>query len=62
MNILFILILTALAWIIPIIMLAVGFSRLKTRPKQAKILIIASCIWLIIGFGYCGFMFELDLR
>ena len=46
--------LTALAWIIPIVMLIVGLVRLKTRPKHAKTLIIVSGIWLLAGAGFCA--------
>lgn len=50
------LLLIALAWIIPIVILIVGLTRLKTRPKNAKILLIISGIWLLIGIGFCGTM------
>jgi len=43
-------------WLIPIIMLVVGLFRLKTRPKNAKILIIIGGIWLLVAAGVCGAM------
>lgn len=45
-----------LFWITPIIMLIVGIARLKSRPKNAKTLLIISGIWLIVGVGACGAM------
>lgn len=55
-SILILLLLVALAWIIPIVMLIVGIARLKKRPKNAKMLIILAGIWLTIGLGFCGSM------
>ena len=46
--------LVALAWIIPIAMLIIGLVRLKRKQKNAKILLIISGIWLLIGLGFCG--------
>lgn len=43
-----------LFWVIPIVMLIVGLTRLKSRPKNAKILLIVSGIWLVVGGGCCG--------
>lgn len=54
LGILLIMLVVALAWIIPIVMLIVGLIRLKTRPKNAKTLLIISGIWLLIGIGFCG--------
>lgn len=45
-----------LFWITPVIMLIVGLTRLKSRPKNAKTLIIIAGIWLVVGVGACGSM------
>lgn len=37
-----------------IIMLIIGLNRLKTRPENAKKLLIATGIYLLIGGGICG--------
>ena len=55
-TILILFLLVSLAWIIPIGMLIIGISRLKSRPKNAKTLIIFAGVWLTIGLGYCGSM------
>lgn len=44
----------ALLWIIPIGLFILGLTRLKTKPRNAKILLIVSGIWLLIGLGFCG--------
>ena len=54
--ILVLLILFFLFWATPFVMLIVGLTRLKSRPKNAKTLIIISGIWLVIGAGACGSM------
>ncbi len=43
-----------LLWLIPIVMFIVGLTRLKNRPQNAKILMIISGIWLLIGISFCG--------
>jgi hypothetical protein len=40
-----------------IIMLIIGLIRLKTRPENAKKLLIASGIYFLIGGGICGALF-----
>lgn len=37
-----------------IIMLILGFKRLKTRPENARILLILASIYFLIGGGICG--------
>jgi len=39
-----------------IILLILGLSRLKTRPENAKNLLIAAGIYFLIGAGICGAM------
>ncbi len=52
----FILYLLIIFWMIPVIILIVGLTRLKSRPKNAKTLIIIAGIWLVVGGGFCGSM------
>ena len=52
----FILYLLVIFWMIPVIMLIVGLTRLKSRPKNAKTLIIIAGVWLVVGGGICGSM------
>ena len=37
-----------------IIMLIIGLTRLKSRPENAKKLLIAAGIYFLIGGGICG--------
>lgn len=39
-----------------IIMLVIGLNRLKTKPDNAKKLLIAAGIYFLIGAGICGAM------
>lgn len=48
------LILTLLFWITPVILFLNGLEQLKTKPGKAKIMMIVSGIWLLIGLGCCG--------
>ena len=36
------------------IMLGLGWSRMKTRPDNARKLFIAASIYFLIGGGICG--------
>jgi len=54
-----IILLVALMWIIPIVMLIIGLIVSKSKPKTSKILLIISGIWLVIGIGVCGSMMAL---
>ena len=40
-----------------IILLVVGLTRLKSRPENAKKLLIGAGIYFLIGGGICGSMF-----
>lgn len=40
-----------------IILLIVGLVRLRSRPENAKKLLIAAIIYFMIGGGICGSMF-----
>ncbi|MFM2386954.1 MAG: hypothetical protein RL660_1711 [Bacteroidota bacterium] len=39
-----------------IIMLLLGLARLKSRPDNAKKLLIGAAIYFVIGGGICGSM------
>lgn len=47
-------ILILLYWLIPLTLLILGLVRLKSRPENAKKLLIASGILCLIGAGVCG--------
>lgn len=54
-GILFLIIIIYLVCHIPaIILLILGLTRLKTRPENAKKLLIAAGIYFLIGGGICG--------
>jgi len=36
-----------------IIMLVLGLSRLKTKPNNAKVLLILATVYFIVGGGIC---------
>lgn len=48
-------------WLFPFITLILGLSRLKTRPKNAKNLLIVTGILLLVGLGSCGLILA-DLK
>lgn len=41
-----------------IILLIIGLKRLKTKPKGAKIMLIISGVYFLVGAGICGGMFS----
>ncbi len=54
-EILFLIIIIYLVCHIPaIILLILGLTRLKSRPENAKKLLIAAGIYFLIGGGICG--------
>ena len=53
-GIIFLIGLVLLYWLIPISLLIVGFVLLKYRPENAKKLLIAASILLLVGAGVCG--------
>lgn len=54
-GILFLIIIIYLVCHIPaIILLILGLTRLKSRPENAKKLLIAAGIYFLIGGGICG--------
>jgi hypothetical protein len=53
-GIIFLIGLVLLYWLIPISLLIVGLVRLKSRPENAKKLLIAASILLLVGAGVCG--------
>lgn len=55
MELVFLFLLVYLVLHIPaIILLVLGLKRLKTRPENAKILLIIAGIYFLIGGGICG--------
>lgn len=36
------------------ILLSVGLSRLKDKPKSAKVMLIIAGVYFLIGAGICG--------
>ena len=46
--------LVLLYWLIPIILLIVGLVRIKSRPENAKKLLITAGVLLLVGAGVCG--------
>jgi hypothetical protein len=53
-GIAFLIFLVLLYWLIPIILLIVGLVRIKSRPENAKKLLIAAGVLLLVGAGVCG--------
>jgi hypothetical protein len=46
--------LVLLYWLIPISLLIVGLTRIKSRPDNAKKLLITAGILFLVGAGVCG--------
>ena len=46
--------LVLLYWLIPISLLIVGLTRIKSRPVNAKKLLITAGILFLVGAGVCG--------
>lgn len=53
-GIAFLIFLILLYWLIPIILLIVGLVRIKSRPENARKLLIGSGILFLVGAGVCG--------
>ena len=53
-GIAFLIFLVLLYWLIPIILLIVGLVRIKSRPENAKKLLIVAGILFLVGAGICG--------
>lgn len=41
-------------WLTPLILIILGLTRLKSRPENAKTLLVISAVMLIVGAGFCG--------
>jgi hypothetical protein len=48
--------LVLLYWLIPISLLIVGLIRIKSRPENAKKLLITAGILFLVGAGFCGIL------
>lgn len=46
-------------WLTPIILIIIGFTRLKSNPQSAKSLFIYAGIILTIGIGVCGYLMNI---
>lgn len=46
-------------WLIPLILIIIGLTRLKSNPKSAKTNLIIAGVMLLIGGGVCGFLMNL---
>ena len=46
--------LVVLYWLIPVILIIVGLVRIRSRPENAKKLLIVAGILLLVGAGVCG--------
>jgi hypothetical protein len=46
--------LVVLYWLIPVILIIVGLVRIRSRPENAKKLLIVAGILLLVGAGFCG--------
>jgi hypothetical protein len=53
-GIAFLIFLVLLYWLIPIILLIVGLVRIKSKPENAKKLLIVAGIFFLVGAGICG--------
>ena len=50
----FLIFIVLLYWLIPITLLIVGLVRIKSRPENAKKLLIGAGILFLVGAGICG--------
>lgn len=41
-------------WLTPLILIILGLTRLKSKPENAKNLLIISVVMLAVGAGFCG--------
>lgn len=41
-------------WMTPLILLILGLIRLKSKPENAKKLLIIAATMLVVGAGFCG--------
>lgn len=54
--ILLLIVATFVYWLTPLILIILGLSRLKSRPENAKKLLLISAILLTVGLGFCGLL------
>lgn len=53
-GILLLIFLTICYWLTPLVLIFVGLTRLKSKPENAKTLLIIAAIMLVVGIGFCG--------
>ncbi|MBC7641764.1 MAG: hypothetical protein H7174_05410 [Flavobacterium sp.] len=41
-------------WLTPLILIIFGLTRLKSKPENAKNLLIIAAVMLVVGAGFCG--------
>ena len=59
MGVLFLLVIYLIFHTPAIVLLILGINRLKKKPEDARVLLIAAGIYFIIGAGICGSMMGL---
>lgn len=55
-GILLLVFLTICYWLTPLVLIIVGLTRLKSKPENAKKLLIIAAIMLVVGIGFCGIL------
>ena len=58
MMILLLIIAVIAYWLTPIVLLVVGLTRLRSRPENAKKLLIGAAVMLVVGIGFCGMLLK----
>ena len=43
-------------WVTPLVLLVIGLTRLRSRPENAKKLLIGAAVMLVVGIGFCGML------
>ena len=41
-------------WLTPLILIIFGLTRLKSKPENAKNILIIAAVMLLVGVGFCG--------
>lgn len=43
-------------WLTPLILIIIGATTFKSKPKSAKVLFIIAGTMLVVGLGFCGLL------